>query len=170
MEYKANPKARYTKKAANEIFLLVGQCIVTFAALEAGLDLSISYIHNDYGGSKLEIEVPRTGLKRKLTYLCLAIKRLEDVPRKSDLKKLIAEIKRASKTRNLIAHGVINISSTAKEKIHLHLSFSHYHGARLSSLSRSGLSDFCHLVNDLAQAMGAYTGLLMEGCKAKDFP
>lgn len=159
---------RYSRKAAKKFFQRVGECVVTFALIEVGLDLCISYIHEDYNGKSLGIEPPRTALNRKLAYLRKALNGECDLPMPDMTSTLLERIEAAADHRNTIVHSLCHIIPSRNGSHFPIHRFSHRAGFSVGELSLQQLRAFNIHVLRLAKAAGSYAEVLGTGLRLSE--
>ena len=156
---------RYSRRQAKNVFEAVGECVVTFAMVEQALDLAISYVHDDYGGSKLGIEPPRTALHKKLKYLRKALDSNCELPMASTVVTLLERIEVAAERRNEIVHSVLNIVAESDTGLHPMFKFNHRGTFEDRALSLDALRAFNLQIFHIAKVAGSYAEVLSTGLR-----
>jgi len=98
--------ADYTTPADEEFFGAIGRLTISWAHIEAGIDITIS-IARHVGGAQVQAAPPRTGLSRKITYLRKWLKIIKEPTFCAAVEKLITDIEQAAHARHDIIHGFI---------------------------------------------------------------
>lgn len=95
------------KHRLDTIVMAIGEVTVAWAHLEIAVDLCIEVIHQDCGGKKMGIEIPRTSFYRKMDYLRQCNGRFFAFPIMfPDLNsEIIPILEDAAEQRNHIIHG-----------------------------------------------------------------
>lgn len=101
------PEADYTSKQDEAFFAAIGRLTISWAYIEAGLDISIDVIHRCLGGSRIELQAPRTSLYRKLSYIRKWAKTVPEPIFRESAQVLADAIEKAAETRHDIIHGFV---------------------------------------------------------------
>lgn len=151
------------KKAPRRIYLAVGQCVVNFGYIESGIDLCIAFIHEDYGGKNIALELPKTAFSRKLEYFKKAIKNLPNIPFPNEANKMVVLCEQVSKQRNAILHSQIEIFPQKDLDVHLLRKFEIGLSLVTAEISLKKLFELNKLIVALALQIGNYLDCLKSG-------
>jgi hypothetical protein len=97
----------FTSKEDEDFFAAIGRLTISWAHIEAGLDMSIAVIHPNLGGSRIEPDAPRTALSRKLRYIRKWAKTVPEPTFRESASALVDEIEKAAELRHDLIHGFI---------------------------------------------------------------
>lgn len=91
----------------DDLFRAIGELTVSWAYLEATIDVCVQEVYYNQGGSYIEAEMPRTALSRKLEFLekCFNVAPLCD--RFPGMKDVLDRVSGGATIRNAIIHGVL---------------------------------------------------------------
>ncbi len=93
----------------NALFASIGRLTISWALLEGAVDLCVIYFFRNAGNPAGEKEMPRTALKRKVTFLKRTIRELPllDASAKSNATAILDAILSEAVTRQDIIHGAV---------------------------------------------------------------
>lgn len=144
-----------TEDEERNLYLLVGQIVVTWAYVESALDMLISLIHHVRGGRAIQAEVPRS-LDNKTAYLKSAHK-LGLVP-SEDLLGLALAITAIQDRRHTIVHGSISDASAKTVTFHRFRYNKDRHVSEERTMSAKDLSALQAEIDALSSQILALTG------------
>lgn len=101
------PKTRKRKHRLDTLFLAIGEAAVVWAYLELAVDLCIEIIHEQWKGTEIEPDMPRTQFARKMRYLRdwhSTAEHAATVFRNFD--GVVSMMEQASEHRHRLIHGV----------------------------------------------------------------
>ena len=98
--------ANVTTSADQEFFAAIGRLTISWAHIEAGIDITIS-IARHIGGAKVQPDPPRTGLNRKIAYIRKWLKTVREPTFCTAVESLISQIESAADVRHDLIHGFI---------------------------------------------------------------
>jgi len=89
------------------LFSGVGMIVMNFAFVENALDAWTALAYHDFGGSRIEKEMPRQ-FGRKVTFLRKCFSRLDGLkPFSQEALAIVNRARELSDTRHYVAHGVL---------------------------------------------------------------
>jgi len=96
----------YTTPADEAFFAAIGRLALSWAHVEAGIDITIS-VARYLGGAKVQSDVPRIGLTRKLSYIRNWLKTVPEPIFCAAVEALIADIENGAELRHDLIHGIV---------------------------------------------------------------
>jgi hypothetical protein len=94
------------KHDLDDLFKAIGQVTVTWAYLETAIDLLVSEIWHRWSGNNLGLELPRTAMNRKLTFLRNWHERSKYAGLFQDFNVMLDQVEEASEHRHQLIHGI----------------------------------------------------------------